>query len=70
MMTRRKPTVQPIRCSCEGGGDRAKEHGKPGAKAADHGDPFAGKKGCIHSELQHTTKRVKKARTVQRLRLQ
>lgn len=53
-----------------GGGDQAKEHAKPGAGAADHGDPFAHKNGCIHSELQHTTKPAPKKRTVQRLRLQ
>jgi hypothetical protein len=53
-----------------GGTDAAREHGKPGARAADHGDVFRHVGGCIHSELSNTTKAPKKERTVQRLRLQ
>lgn len=70
MARRRTHREQPARCSCMPGRDSAREHGRPGAKAADHGDPFRHKKGCVHSELQHTTKPKARAITVNRLRLQ
>lgn len=61
---------EPARCQCEPGGNAAAHHGRPGAKAADHGDPFTftKKKGCIHSELALTTKPTVKRRTSKRLR--
>ncbi|MDB4876448.1 MAG: hypothetical protein JWM41_2894 [Gemmatimonadetes bacterium] len=52
------------------GADSAREHAKPGAKAADHGDVFAHRGGCIHSELSLTTKPRREPVTVERLRLQ
>lgn len=73
-MSRRRYSnkTEPARCKCEGGSDRAAQHGKPGAKAADHGDPFFRdhRPGCIHSELQRTTKPTPKKRTCRRLRLE
>lgn len=69
-MKRKVQRQEPIRCACEGGGNRAKEHAKPGSKAAHHGNPFNHSPGCIHSELQHTTRPTEKKRTVNRLRLQ
>jgi hypothetical protein len=68
-MKRKTPTVQPVRCSCEGGGNRAPEHARPGAKAADHGDPFSHVPGCVHSDLQRTTAPAKRRKTIQRIRL-
>lgn len=63
-MPRRRPEIQPVHCPCEGGGNRAKEHAKPGTKAPIH---LTGE--CVHSELEHTTRRTPKARTVPRIRL-
>jgi hypothetical protein len=60
-MTRRPPKAEPARCECEPGGDAAREHGRPGAKAAKH------LASCAHSELRHTTKPQKKGRTVPRI---
>lgn len=50
----RKRPAEKARCTCMGGADQAREHGKPKATAADHGNPFRGT-GCIHSELALTT---------------
>jgi hypothetical protein len=60
---RRPPRIEPVHCDCEGGGDRAKEHAKPGAKAPIHLG------NCPHSELRHTTRARPKPRTVPRIRL-
>lgn len=64
----RKRPPEPARCTCEGGKDQAREHAKPGKKAADHGDIFAHSGACIHSELAKTTKRKPKPQTVMRIR--
>lgn len=69
-MRRNVPRPQPARCSCMGGGNRAKEHSKPGATAAEHGNVFAHAGACVHSELSNTTRPMPKARTVTRLKLQ
>lgn len=60
---------EPMRCRCEPGADAAQQHGKPGAKAADHGNPFTLTGNCIHSDLQHTTRPLARRTTVKRLRL-
>lgn len=66
-----KQHPEPARCKCEGGADRAPEHGKPRKKAADHGDPYGPrpKKPCIHSELLLTTAPLAKKHGVARIRL-
>jgi hypothetical protein len=61
--------AEPTRCSCEPGANAHEKHGRPGNKAADHGNPFTHKKSCIHSELQHTTRAAPKTAKVKRLRL-
>lgn len=68
-MRRRPPNQQPARCLCQPGADAHAEHWKPGKRAAEHGDVFAHKGACSHSELSRTTKPLPKVRTVQRLRL-
>lgn len=62
-MPRRVPRIEPVRCECEGGAHRAKEHAKPGSKAPIH---FG---HCPHSEMKHTTRPLPKPRTVPRIRL-
>lgn len=69
-MRRRTHRDVPARCSCMGGPNRAAEHSRPGKTTADHGDVFAHRGGCIHSELSHTTTARKPPRGVERLRLQ
>ena len=64
----RKREQEPARCKCEGGKDSAREHKKPGAKAADHGNIFKHKGACIHSELSVTTTPRPKQQTVMRIR--
>lgn len=64
----RKRAQEPARCSCEGGSDQAKEHARPGSKAADHGNVFTHKGACIHSQLSQTTQRTPKTITVKRIR--
>jgi hypothetical protein len=59
------PRIEPVKCICEGGGHRAKEHAKPGAKAPVHLDAR-----CLHDELGNTTRPAPKKRTVTRLRLE
>jgi hypothetical protein len=63
-----KQFTEPTRCKCEGGADRAQQHAKPHAKAADHGNPFKRTDACIHSELQLTSRGARKSVGVQRLR--
>lgn len=54
---RRPPQLEPTHCVCEPGGDAAKEHGRPGAKAPAHLN-----RKCPHSELARTTKKLNKPR--------
>lgn len=74
-MTRRKRREEPQRCSCahavdtpEWQGKRGRRAGLTGQGAAGHGNPFTHKDGCIHSELQHTTRPRLKAKGATRLR--
>jgi hypothetical protein len=72
-----KQESEPACCSCNHVTDTPEWHGKKGSGAglrtnrgAGHGNPFTRRDGCIHSELQHTTRSVAKKLTVKRLRLQ
>ncbi len=69
-MRKRTHRQQSARCSCMSGANAHREHVRPGKSVADHGNPFTGKKGCIHSELHHTTRDRKKQTAVKRLRFQ
>jgi len=46
----RKRGAEPIRCTCEGGADRAREHAKRNFRTARH---FS---SCPHSQLEETTR--------------
>ena len=73
---RYKQDPEPTKCRCmhvadtpEWSTKRGRHAGLTGRGAAAHGNPFTHEKGCIHSELQHTTQPVAKKPTVKRLRL-
>lgn len=72
----RKRELEPGRCSCahiadtpEWHGSRTSGAGLTGRHAANHGNVFTKKGGCIHSELRRTTRAVDKVLTVMRIRL-
>ncbi len=73
-----KQNPEPQRCPCSHvadtpefqGADGRRRAGLTGRGGAHHGNPFTHKDGCIHSELQHTTRPAPKKLGAKRLRLQ
>lgn len=75
-MKRKAPTEQPARCHCNRHvdtpawvGARRTGSGLGAHGAPAHGNPFTHKDGCVHSDLQRTTRAKHRKQAVRRVRL-